>query len=404
MSGGKIAMYYPCFTGGGAEAVALWMLQSLKDRYHLTLVTLTDLDWSILNAMYGTTLDNQSVQVDPVFPQSFNQFLNQSFNQWVNFLYANNKELRSFFIHWVLRYFKKKMNQYDLVISGYNAADLGKPGLQYIHWIKVLEGGAKSQKYYQLISQFSLDNLKQNISLANSKLVAKAAAEHYGVNPIVVYPPVVIEPSHIPWAEKENTFICSGRLTAAKQPHRVIECLAQVRSQGFPVKLYITGGGGGVGERKYQRYLNELITQHQDWVKLFENLTYAEYSQLLYRCQYGIHFKPEPFGISVAEMVKAGQIPFVRSGWGPMEILGEQNTDLFFSDFEEAVTKIVAVLGNPEKQAALLLALEQQKQLFSTERFMKDIRGVVDEYFEQSNRFNQSPVPNDADKSSTGLG
>lgn len=35
----RLAIYYPCFMGGGAEAVGLWILEALKNDYDLTLYT-----------------------------------------------------------------------------------------------------------------------------------------------------------------------------------------------------------------------------------------------------------------------------------------------------------------------------------------------------------------------------
>ncbi|CCI12835.1 Glycosyl transferase group 1 [Microcystis aeruginosa PCC 9806] len=370
----KIAIYYPCFLGGGAEAVGLWMMEALKDKYHLTLITFTDIDWQRLNLMYGTTLNAQSIKVDSLLPKSFYRFNNA--------LASNNKHFRQLAIHLSLRYCKQKQRDYDLVISAYNAADLGKPGMQYIHCIKVLEGGKLAQKYYNRISNFSVDNLKKNFSLANSGAVAAAIKDYYGIDATVVYPPVVIEPANIAWQDKENAFICSGRLVEAKQPHRVIQCLEKVRQKGIDLKLYITGGGGGNAEAKYKRYLDQLIRDNSDWVQLLENLSYEEYSQVLYRCKYGIHFKPEPFGISIAEMVKAGIIPFTREGGGPAEIIGQQNTDLFFNNIEDAVEKIAHVMQNEDKQYQLLSSLEKQKVLFSTDKFMEDINNVVTGYLQ----------------------
>ncbi|MFM6063301.1 MAG: glycosyltransferase [Microcystis panniformis] len=370
----KIAIYYPCFSGGGAEAVALWMMEALKDKYHLTLITFADLDWQRLNLMYGTTLNAQSIKVDSLLPKSFYRVNNA--------LASNNKHFRLLAIHLSLRHCKQKQQDYDLVISAYNAADLGKPGMQYIHWIKVLEGGELARKYYNRISNFSLENMKKNFSLANSGAVAAAIKDYYGIDAKVVYPPVVIKPADIAWQDKENAFICSGRLVEAKQPHRAIQCLEKVRQKGIDIKLYITGGGGGNGEAKYKRYLDQLIRDNSDWVQLLENLSYEEYSQVLYRCKYGIHFKPEPFGISIAEMVKAGIIPFTREGGGPAEIIGQENTDLFFNNLEEAVEKIAHVMQNEDKQYQLLSSLEKQKILFSTDKFMEDINNVVTSYLQ----------------------
>lgn len=372
----KIAIYYPCFLGGGAEAVALWMMEALKDKYHLTLITFADLDWQRLNLMYGTTLNAQSIKVDSLLPKSFYRVNNA--------LASNNKHFRQLAIHLSLRHFKQKQPDYDLVISAYNAADLGRPGMQYIHWIKVLEGGELAQKYYNRISNFSVDNLKKNFSLANSVAVAAAIKDYYGIDAKVVYPPVVIAPGNIAWQDKENAFICSGRLVEAKQPHRVIQCLEKVRQKGIDLKLYITGGGGGNAEAKYKRYLDQLIRDNSDWIELCENLSYEQYSQVLYRCKYGIHFKPEPFGISIAEMVKAGIIPFTREGGGPAEIIGQENTDLFFNNLEDAVEKIAHVIQNEDKQYQLLSSLEKQKFLFSTDKFMADINNVVTGYLQEN--------------------
>jgi glycosyltransferase involved in cell wall biosynthesis len=370
----KIAIYYPCFLGGGAEAVALWMMEALKDQYNLTLITFADIDWQRLNLMYGTTLNAQSIKVDSLLPQVFYSYSNA--------LASNNKHFRQLAIHLTLRRCQQNSPDYDLVISAYNAADLGRTGMQYIHWIKVLEGGELAQKYYNRISNFSIDNLKKNFSLVNSEAVATAVKDYYGIDAKVVYPPVVIKPTDIAWQDKENAFICSGRLVEAKQPHRVIQCLEKVRQKGIDLKLYITGGGGGNAEVKYKRYLDQLIRDNSDWIRLCENLSYEDYSKILYRCKYGIHFKPEPFGISIAEMVKAGIIPFARNGGGPVEIIGQENNDLLFSSFEDAVEKITEVMQNESKQYQLLSSLEKQKFLFSTEKFMADINNVVTSYLQ----------------------
>lgn len=368
----KIAIFYPYFLGGGAEAVCLWMLEALRQRYNVTLFTLVGIDFGQMNRMYGTDLSAESIQVKPLFPEYLKTL--------VNFSIANNRDIRKILIHLLLRYLKKQSIPYDLLISAYNAADLGQPGIQYIHWVKVIEGG-KTQ--YNRISNFSLDRLKQNLSLVNSNSVANTTKATYGVNAQVIHPPVVIEPSSIPWQNKENAFICSGRLTEAKSPHRVIEILQNVRSQGFDIKLYLTGGGGGLYAWNYKRFLNGLVKMNQEWVYLWENLSYEDYVNVLSRCKYGIHFKEEPFGISIAEMVKAGAIPFVRSQGGQVEIVGEQG-ELLFDHADDAVTKIVQVLSNTDLQEKLLSALEQRKSLFSTQRFMTEIAQIVDDYCKQS--------------------
>lgn len=364
----------PYFMGGGAETVALWMMEALSKKYNLTLFTFSDLNWEKLNKMYGTSLSPQLIEVQSVLPRML--------HSTANFLIANNPHCRQFSIHLTLRYLKQKSHDYDLMISACNAADLGTPGIQYIHWVGVLEGGKIAKKFfYPKISGFSRENLQKNLSIANSEDVAKAVKEFYEIESQVIYPPAIIKAKDIPWEQKENAFICSGRLTTDKAPHKGIQILKAVREHGFPLKLFLTGGGGGPAERRYKHFVEKLVAENSDWIQLKQNLSYDEYCHLLYQCKYGIHPKRDQFGISVAEMVRAGIIPFVQEKGGQTEIVGKQNRDLFFNTPEEAVEKIIAVLNNENKQQELLKALEPQKILFSKDRFTKEITQVVDNYF-----------------------
>ena len=101
-------------------------------------------------------------------------------------------------------------------------------------------------------------NLKNNLSIANSYSVADAVEQTYKIKAKVIYPPVVIKVSQVPWEQKENAFICSGRLVKAKEPHKVIKILQAVREQGFDIKLYLTGGGGGLAEQQYKQFIKKI--------------------------------------------------------------------------------------------------------------------------------------------------
>ncbi len=366
----SVAVFYPNFAGGGAESVGLWILEALKDKYNVTLVTLLDVDFPSLNSMYGTHLSSESVRVKSIFPKWMYSGL--------ELVMANNSVARIFLLHLLIRYFKLQSLDDDLVLSAYNAMDLGKAGIQYIHWINVFD---KDAQFYKNISNFSDEKMKSNLSLANSYLVADAIHAEYDIESTVVYPPVVMEVQQVPWEQKENAFICSGRLTEPKQPHKAIKILKQVREKGFDVKLYLTGGGGGLYGLRYLRFLKKMVAENSDWVTLCQDLPYRDYVNLLSKCRYGFHYKKEPFGISIAEMVKAGAIPFVRSEGGQTEIVGKQNQDLLFAKDQDAVEKIVNVLNNSEKQQALRFSLEDRQKMFSTDKFMSEINRVLDDYF-----------------------
>jgi glycosyltransferase involved in cell wall biosynthesis len=373
-----IAVWQPYFRGGGAEAVALWILEALKQDYDVTLFTLVDVDFSLLNSMYNTQLDLDSVTINSQIPRYLDKFIFRIMDM--------NKIFRMAFVYWTIKHFKDNSQHYDLTLSAFNAVDLGRPSIQYIHWVNVVEKKSKKAKSWLKILMkwvdFSYENLEKNKSLVNSKCTAGHVKKCYGIDSEVVYPPVIATVETLPWSEREDVFLCSGRIVKSKQTHRVIKILKKVREKGIDVKLFITGGGSGNYGSSYFKEVKQLAEQNSEWVKIYENLTYSDYLKVASQCRYGIHLKPEPFGISVAEMVKADIIPFVRSQGGQIEIVGTENSELLFQDESEAIEKIIQVVKSPTLQKKLLESLNERKELFSTEKFTNDIRLAVSQYFE----------------------
>ncbi len=60
---------------------------------------------------------------------------------------------------------------------------------------------------------------------------------------------------------------------------------------------------------------------------------------------------------------------------GPAEIVATD--ELTYRDDDEAVAKIAALLDNPARQRALRAHLAQRASLFSTERFMAQVRKLI---------------------------
>ncbi|MEL7502351.1 MAG: glycosyltransferase family 4 protein [Cyanobacteria bacterium J06554_6] len=376
----SVAVWQPYFFGGGAEAVALWILEALRHQYDVTLYTLSEVDLSHLNEMYLTQLSEKDITVRAHLPRPL--------GKWAYRLMANNKIVRMAFVYWTIRGFKKVAAEYDLVFSAFNGLDMGRPGMQYLHWVHVVEDSYQNAKpWLKAMMQwadFSHERLCQNLSVANSQYTAQRVHQQYGIEADVVFPPVVTEIDVVPWADKENLFLCSGRIVKPKQTHRVISMLKAVREKGFNVKLHITGGGGGIYADSYMRQVETLARQNSDWVYLHRNLSYKDYLELVSRCRYGVHYKPEPFGISVAEMLKADMIPFVRTFGGQMEIVGSEQKSILFADEQDGVEKIVQVLSSPGLQAEILRSLAPKKALFSTEQFISNIQTAVGTYFEST--------------------
>ena len=104
-----------------------------------------------------------------------------------------------------------------------------------------------------------------------------------------------------------------------------------------------------------------------------------EKTNLLCQHSFGINAcRGEAFGISVAEMVKAGCIPFVPNEGGQVEIVN--HSALTYNNIEDAVKKIDAVLRQSRLQAELRDHLARQGAKFSVNSFMIGLRETVEEF------------------------
>ncbi|MEM1369631.1 MAG: glycosyltransferase family 1 protein, partial [Cyanobacteria bacterium P01_H01_bin.15] len=171
----EIAVFCPYFLGGGAEAVCLWILQALIERYSVTLYTLTGLDLVKMNRMYDTNLPTEKLKVVSLFSRKWELIIYS--------LMANNTACKNFFVHLIIKRIKQECHNYAACFSAFNAVDMGRPSLQYLHYIGVIDN--KTQ-FYKL-SDFSEARLRENTSLANSGYVAKLAEAEYGSPAAVVY-------------------------------------------------------------------------------------------------------------------------------------------------------------------------------------------------------------------------
>ena len=374
----KIAILYPLFLGGGAESVTLWMLQALIDQYDLTLFTFSYIDFAQLDRQFGTQLDGAGVH------------LRIPFKSLKSIRDMQGYSLMTIRQHLLAYYFRNNRMEFDLAIAAFNEMDLGCRGIQYIHVPLFGHGNEKARKalryptspirtLYQraceILAGYSDERMKQNVTLTNSPWTARLIKQSYQIDARVLYPPVSLNAPVVPWKERENGFICSGRISPDKNLESVITILREVRESGHDVHLHILSGSY---DRNYRKLILELQNQNSSWLFVEENLSRTELGQMLASHRYGIHGRAnETFGISVAEMVKAGCIPFVPSSGGPEEIVDE-NPNLIFHNNGEAVAKIVNVLSDEKLAGSLAETMKERALLFSVDNFKAELINLVD--------------------------
>lgn len=376
---------------GGGSTVAVWMIEALKRDNSVSILTWTPPDLKGINRFYGTSLSSSELIV-----HSINSILRCIIN-----LIPDPGGFQK--TSYLMRVCKRIRKDYDIIVTADNEIDFGCRGIQYFHypymhekmqpnvdvpWHKKLVGIFNgSYRLWMLVSGFSYRQMINNLTLVNSDWTGSKAKEFYGMETITVYPPAQGDFLDIAWREKEEGFVCMGRFHPVKRVEEIIHILTRVKTKFPEIHLHIIGTRDKNPEaHDYYEQLKSLVQVNNSWVSLYENLPREELLELVSKHRYGIHaHQKEHFGIAVAEMIKAGSIPFVPNDGGQLEIVGGDERLIYGSD-EEAVTKISRVMSNTEEQSSLRKYLNSRKEPFSTEKFTSQIRKIVRQFQETALR------------------
>jgi len=385
----RVAIVHPWLVaGGGSEACALWMIRGLQEDHRVTLLTMGRPDLAALDAKYGVGLDRDRVEVRGLAlpPGTRTRF----------------DALRAFPL---ARCARRRRGEFDVMISAYNAMDFGTPGIQRIadfafdealrRELDPAEGAiAASSPLHRasparaaylglarLLAGDRRDAWRRNRTLANSEWTAAVLRDRFGLASDVVYPPVAGSWPLVPWSEREDGFVVMGRLVPEKGIDLVIDVLRRVRERR-PIHLHVIGRRTGTA---FARRIEDLARRHAGWVHLEGEMYGREKDAFLARHKYGISGRrAEPFGIAVAEMVRAGQIVWVPDRGGQTEIAADPR--LVYAGPDDAARRILAVLDDPGLEADLRARLERRAGVFAPERFVSGVRRVVREFLEDSRR------------------
>jgi len=226
--------------------------------------------------------------------------------------------------------------------------------------------------------------MKNNLTLTNSLWTKRQIKKIYDLESRVLYPSLVGKFPSINREEKQEGFVCIGRITPAKELEKVIEILSEVKKKFPSITLDIIGY---IEDKKYFKKIENIVNEKSDWIKIRHNLfSRKEIKESIIKFKYGIHgMKNEHFGIVILEMIKAGIIPFVANDGGQVEIVDDEN--LIYRDREDAVKKIEKVLENNLLQKKILIKLQEQDKKFSKEVFTKQIREIVNKFIIDKNKF-----------------
>ena len=366
---------------GGGNGVAAWVLQALVPEHRVTVLSWQRVDIDPINRFFGTHLK----------PGDFDTLV----VPWHWRVIPDHLPVPAALVRLslLMRYTRRVSSGFDVVFGVFNETDYGRKGIQYIHYPTYLRPRpAVDLRWYHAaqwplrlyyaaadwVADFSLDRLKQNVSLVNSDWTGAHVQGFLGVTTRTLYPPVADPAPGAPWAERRNGFLAIGRFSPEKAFERVMTILARVRERGPAVTLTVVG----TWDRHARRYRDRLFEQARSlgsWIEFRHNVSRDELRALMATHRYGIHgMREEHFGMAPAELARAGCIVWVPRGGGQMEAVGHEPALMYDSD-DEAVEKIARTLESPAEQDRLRQVLTASER-FSTTHFVEQVREIVNEF------------------------
>ena len=378
-------------TLAGAESVCLNILDALQEEHDLTLLTLTPPDIDAANEQFQTDVSEpisiQHTQHIRSLADISTGILNAFFGRTGAY-----PRLHAALLNW---YARRHCSEYDLVISTWNEANFGHSSMVYVHspafnlrHTPESHGvsGAKFEAFDYVLSQlagFSGAELTSDLVVTNSSWTRDLVNRTYNRQGTVVPPPVLTDDiKRRPWSERERGFVTVGRVAPDKRTKKCIEIIDGVHEEIPEAHLHIVGPESDV-DAGYREEIREMAAT-REYVQYEGLVTRERLTELLASHRYGLHGKEnEHFGISIAEFVAAGMIPFVAPGGGQVDLLNDQSALIYHSP-SDAVDQIVPLMKGDQDPEVLRGSLPDIETEYGQERFQREITGQVQQLLQRT--------------------
>ncbi|OGM27594.1 hypothetical protein A2628_02285 [Candidatus Woesebacteria bacterium RIFCSPHIGHO2_01_FULL_40_22] len=224
--------------------------------------------------------------------------------------------------------------------------------------------------------------------ICNSYFTKSFIDEEYGVNSVVIYPPVDVE--KIKLKRKENIILYVGRfsqLTQAKNQDMLITLFKKlVKKENLDWKLVLAGGGGvGVGD-----YLNKLRKLAKGYpIDVLENPDLKSLRDLYGKSKifwsavgYGAienkdPLKVEHFGISLVEAMAGGCVPIVYNAGGYKEIVADGINGYLWKKEKDLLNETKTLINNQGIMRSISSRARSDSKVYEYDRFEGEVESMI---------------------------
>ncbi|MCH7730108.1 glycosyltransferase family 4 protein [Patescibacteria group bacterium] len=219
-----------------------------------------------------------------------------------------------------------------------------------------------------------------NKFICNSFFTKGYIDKEYGVDSVVVYPPVDVE--MLKPKKKENLIIFIGRfsqLTQAKRQDVLVRVFKKFYDRGFKNWKMVLAGGVEVGVDKYLEKLKKLAKNYP--IKILESPSFAQIQNLYGKAKifwsasgYGVSEIKEPkkvehFGIAVVEAMAAGAVPFAFSAGGHKEIIAEGQNGFLWKSNQTLVNSTKRLIQERGLMTKISKKAREDSKIYEYKRF-----------------------------------
>lgn len=223
-----------------------------------------------------------------------------------------------------------------------------------------------------------------DLAIYNSKFTKEIIEKNLKVPGKIIYPPVAVE--KFKPLDKKKQIISVGRFFGYlkdKQHALLIETFKKLDVKDWSLHLV---GAVGEGDEEYLKELEDLGKGSQ--VFLYPNLPFDKLVDLYGESQIYWHAmgyeqdnpeKMEHFGITVVEAMASGCVPMTIKKGGPLEIVEENKSGLFWETPDQLVKLTLELIENTDKMKEVRENAINRSKDFSKESFEKKIVAIVNE-------------------------
>jgi len=373
----KVLVVHPFFDiKGGAEMLALRMVQALREAGHSVSVLTIDIDSGELEKLFNIRLDGVKVYsrssrlIRFLGDVSQGRLVRLRRLMAVEEFYSENRDL---------------IGEHDLVVDTQSSMPY-LADISYIHFppIYSTSSGFVWSLYNFLVKQYAKRFAKTPSArvLANSKWTASMVYRAYHIIPDVVYPPVDVELflRASENTEREKMVVTTSRFTVEKR----LESILDVASLMPDYTFVLIGSTYRHSKPVLDGLNNKIRGLGLRNVVIETNLPREKQLEYYTRAKYYLHpMFTEHFGISIVEAMASGLVPIVyRDGGGWYDVVSKVHDVLGYNSILEAPAIIRKLESKPELYEYLKQRSIEVAKQFSYERFrlgiVKHVNYVLD--------------------------